>query len=55
MKKDKGEEIAGKEADLREKYGILVKQAATIRELLDLQSMEAPKNYEEVMKQSIAE
>ena len=28
MKKDKGEEIAGKEADLREKYGILVKQAA---------------------------
>ena len=53
-KKDENEEI-GKEADLREKYSILVKQAATIRELLDLQSMESPKSYEEVLTQSIAE
>ena len=33
----------------------MVKQAATVGQLLDLQSMEAPKSYEEVLKRSIAE
>ena len=35
-KKDKDEEIGGKEADLKDKYGILAKQTATISKLLDL-------------------
>ena len=33
----------------------MVKQAATIGQLLDLQSMETPKSYKEVLTQSITE
>ena len=40
---------------MKDKYGILAKQTATISKLLDLQSMETPTSYEEVLAKSISE